>query len=62
MESNLMNCQMTKINLTASGHSERAAESAAKSTTAAEETSRATRVNIQVCTLCNRADRRPYLS
>lgn len=51
-----MNRTMTKINLDASGHSERAARSAARSTTAAEETSRATRVNIQVCVLLSVTD------
>ncbi|KAF1360251.1 hypothetical protein EJ07DRAFT_177570 [Lizonia empirigonia] len=42
---------MADINLKTSSHSERAAESAAKSSTAAEETSRATRVNVQLFVL-----------
>jgi hypothetical protein len=39
---------MTGINLDTSSHSEHAAASAAKGSAAAEETSRATRVNVQV--------------
>lgn len=47
-ENNRLTRAMTGINLKTSRHSKRAAESAAKSSTAAEETSRATRVNVQV--------------
>jgi hypothetical protein len=39
---------MTGINLKTSSHSKHAAASAAKGSAAAEETSRATRVNVQV--------------
>ena len=44
-----MSRRLTEINLEASHHSKSAAESAAKSSAAAEDTSRATRVNVQVC-------------
>ena len=47
-ESNVLTRRMTGINLKTSSHSEKAARSAAKGTRAAEETSRATRVNVQV--------------
>lgn len=43
-----MSCRLTEISLEASRHSKLAAESASKGSAAAEDTSRSTRVNIQV--------------
>lgn len=50
LESNSMSRRVTEINLDASKHSKHAAESASRSLAAAEDTSRSTRVNIQVRT------------
>lgn len=49
--------RLTEINLEASRHSEQAAASALRSSVAAEDTSRSTRVNVQVGSISSRVIR-----